>query len=73
MTSQTLDATATEADYRRGYADGYIMALQDYAGWLDEDTPNELFDFWQHDLTTWALGDASKRIEPPSFGEAEND
>lgn len=66
---QTLGATATEADYRRGYADGYIVALQDYAGGLlNEDIPDELFDFWQADLTTWARGDASKRIEPPTFG-----
>ena len=66
---ETLEETATEADYRRGYADGYITALQDYAGGLEnEDIPDELFDFWQADLTTWALGDASKRIEPPTFG-----
>lgn len=67
-----LDATATEADYRRGYADGYIKAIQDYAGGLlDEDMPDELVDFWQQNLVAWSLHDASRRIEPPSFGMTE--
>ena len=52
-----------EAEYRRGYADGFGVCSNAVSGKLGQ----QLFDFWQGRLTDWSTADCNKLELPPEF------
>lgn len=74
MAANLPPETAEEA-YRRGYRDGYIVALGDFYAALRhgrrqvsqraEKTMDALCSFYDHALFAWQDGDTTKRELPP--------
>lgn len=62
---------SAEEAYRRGYADGWIKALDAmHDAMFGEHAPRQaaydrLWTFWEHTLSAWRRGDCSKTVFPP--------
>jgi len=59
-----------EAEYRRGYCDGFIEAVNAMAdlfqrGLSKQAVYDRLFDHWEGDLSRWEQGDCGKMVLPP--------
>lgn len=59
-----------EGEYRRGYCDGFVQAVNAMADLLArrmscQRVIDYLYDFWERDLMDWERGDCSKMILPP--------
>lgn len=67
MNQQPPEETAEQA-YRRGYADGYIQALNDV--YRSRPIRQQLWDFWHNTLFDWVKrGDDGETTElPPRLG-----
>lgn len=66
------DEPALEAEYRRGYRDGFIEALNSLearhgrGGWAR--AADAAWDHWSGPLRTWARADCRTLVEPPALG-----
>ena len=57
-----------EQAYRRGYADGYIVGVQDVIAALGlVEPPSAVWQHWQDALTTWVRETSSERVTPPEL------
>ena len=52
-----------EQEYRRGYRDGFIEAVN---AMRDSKQKDRLFDFWEGPLSEWQSGDCTKMELPPA-------
>jgi hypothetical protein len=62
-------STEHEEGFRRGYLEGMLSAL-DYISDDGLDV-NQLYRFWEQVLDTWAFGNCSQVVEPPSPNDYE--
>lgn len=59
-----------EAEYRRGYCDGFVQAVNAMADLFAHRLSRQrvidcLYDFWEQDLMDWRQGDCTREIWPP--------
>ena len=66
---KAAQAAIVETNYRRGYGDGYIVAVQDVCAALGIDPPADVWGHWQQALLDWVKASCDERIEPPALGE----
>ncbi len=62
---------SAEAAYRRGYADGYLVAVNDMATRPHRLSMMHLLEeqiwFWETALCRWQGGDCAEKVPPPQF------
>ena len=67
------DEPGQEAEYRRGYRDGFIEALnalehqQRRGGW--QRAHDAAYSHWEGPLAEWARGDCTTLVLPPQMGD----
>jgi hypothetical protein len=75
-TARKLPRETVEGAYRRGYAAGYMVAINDMANKPHRLSMMHLLEemlwFWETDLLKWQSGDCTDRVLPPQFTPRES-